>query len=74
MPIANGGATTSSVCSGRSGSSEPSPVLRAMGLPDRVAHGAIRFSLSRFTTEEEIGETLEALPPLIAHLRETLPT
>ncbi|MCC6429062.1 MAG: cysteine desulfurase [Phycisphaerales bacterium] len=37
-----------------SGSLDPSPVLLAMGVPETVAHGSLRFSLSRFTTAEEI--------------------
>jgi len=56
-----------------SGSLEPSHVLRAMGLPDRVAHGAVRFSLSRATTAEEIDRTLAIVPPVIERLRATLP-
>ncbi len=46
-----------------SGSLEPSHVLRAMHLPDRIAHGAVRFSLSHLTTPEEIDRTLQILPP-----------
>jgi cysteine desulfurase len=56
-----------------SGSLEPSHVLRAMGVDDRIAHGAVRFSLSRYTTDEEIERTLETLPRLIAKLRAVLP-
>ena len=37
-----------------SGSLEPSPVLLAMGIPEEIAHGSVRFSLSRFTTRQEI--------------------
>jgi cysteine desulfurase len=44
-----------------------------MNLPDTVAHGAVRFSLSRMTTEPEIEETIAKVPPLIARLRQTLP-
>jgi cysteine desulfurase len=65
-------ASAGAACS--SGSLEPSPVLRAMGIPDPIAHGAIRFSLSRFTTDDEISATLDTLPPIINRLRETLPT
>jgi cysteine desulfurase len=65
-------ASAGAACS--SGSLEPSPILRAMGIPDPIAHGAIRFSLSRFTTEGEIAQTLATLPGIIARLRETLPT
>ena len=64
-------ASAGAACS--SGSLEPSPVLRAMGIEERIGHGAIRFSLSRFTTEEEIGRTLEVLPGIIGRLRATLP-
>jgi cysteine desulfurase len=56
-----------------SGSLEPSHVLRAMRIPEKIAHGAVRFSLSRFTTEAEIDRTLEILPPLIEKLRKVLP-
>ena len=53
-------ASAGSACS--SGSLEPSRVLRAMQVPDPLAHGAIRFSLSRFTTDDEIdAAALEAL-------------
>ncbi|MBO7605098.1 MAG: cysteine desulfurase NifS, partial [Elusimicrobiaceae bacterium] len=45
-------ASSGSACT--TGSLEPSHVLRAMGVPFQFAHGSIRFSLSRFTTEEEI--------------------
>jgi len=64
-------ASAGAACS--SGSLEPSHVIRAMGIPDRVAHGAVRFSLSRFTTQEEIAQTLAVMPKVIARLREVLP-
>ena len=64
-------ASAGAACS--SGSLEPSHVLRAMGLDPRIAHGAIRFSLSRYTTEAEIVRTLTVLPPLIVRLRTVLP-
>lgn len=47
-------ASAGSACS--SGSLDPSPVLLAMGVPEAVAHSAIRLSLSKTTTEEEIDE------------------
>lgn len=47
--------------------------MRAMGVPFSAAHGTIRFSLSRFTTEEEINKTLEVLPGIIEHLRALSP-
>jgi cysteine desulfurase len=64
-------ASAGAACS--SGSLEPSHVLKAMKIDDRVAHGAIRFSLSRYTTVEEIDRTLEVLPRVIARLRSVLP-
>ena len=64
-------ASAGAACS--SGSLEPSHVLKAMHIDDRIAHGAIRFSLSRFTTEEEIFRTLQVLPPIIERLRSVLP-
>lgn len=55
--------STGSACS--SGSLEPSHVLRAMNLPFSKIHGSVRFSLSRYTTEEEIDYTLRELPDVI---------
>ncbi len=65
------GASTGSACS--SDSLEPSHVLLAIGLPHEEAHGAVRFSVGKFNTEEDITYTLEKLPPLIARLREMSP-
>jgi len=64
-------ASSGSACT--SGSLEPSHVLRAMGVPFTAAHGSIRFSLSRYSTENEIDVILEKLPPIIARLRELSP-
>jgi cysteine desulfurase len=64
-------ASSGSACT--SGSLEPSHVLRAMGVPFTAAHGSIRFSLSRYNTEEEIDKILEVLPPIIVRLRELSP-
>ncbi len=64
-------ASTGSACS--SGSLEPSHVIRAMGVPFTSAHGSIRFSLSRYTTEDEINYTLDAMPKIVAILRELSP-
>ena len=55
--------STGSACS--SGSLEPSHVLRAMNIPFSKIHGSIRFSLSRYTTEDEIDYTLQVLPNVI---------
>ncbi len=64
-------ASSGSACT--SGSLEPSHVLRAMGVPFTCAHGSIRFSLSRFTTDAEIDLVIRELPPIIRHLREMSP-
>jgi cysteine desulfurase len=64
-------ASAGAACS--SGSLEPSPVLRAMKIDEKVAHGAIRFSLSRFTTDQELDTALKVLPAVIARLRAVLP-
>jgi cysteine desulfurase len=64
-------ASAGAACS--SGSLEPSHVLRAMKIDDKIAHGAIRFSLSRYTTSEEITKAMEILPSIIARLRAVLP-
>ena len=64
-------ASSGSACT--TGSLEPSHVLRAMGVPYTAAHGAIRFSFSRYNTEEEVDFVLEKLPPVISRLREISP-
>ncbi len=64
-------ASSGSACT--SGSLEPSHVLRAMGVPYTAAHGSVRFSLSRYNTEEEVDFVLEKLPPVIRRLREISP-
>ncbi len=64
-------ASSGSACT--SGSLEPSHVLRAMGVPFTAAHGSIRFSLSRYNTEDEIDKILEVLPPIIERLRALSP-
>jgi cysteine desulfurase len=64
-------ASAGAACS--SGSLEPSHVLRAMNLPERIAHGSVRFSLSVRTTQEEIDQTVAMVPRVIERLRQTLP-
>jgi cysteine desulfurase len=60
-------ASSGSACT--SGSLEPSHVLRSMGVPFTAVHGSIRFSLSRYNTEEEIDKVIEIMPGLIKELR-----
>lgn len=64
-------ASSGSACT--SGSLEPSHVLRAMGVPFTAAHGSIRFSLSRYNTEDEVDYVLNELPPIIKRLRAISP-
>src|SRR2546423_4888902 len=64
-------ASAGAACS--SGSLEPSHVLRAMKIDERIAHGAIRFSLSRYTTDQEIDQAVARLPGVIQRLRAVLP-
>ena len=64
-------ASSGSACT--TGSLEPSHVLRAMNVPYTCAHGATRFSLSRFNTEADIDRTLEVTPRIIKRLRELSP-
>jgi cysteine desulfurase len=44
-----------------------------MGVPFTAAHGSIRFSLSRYNTEDEIDKILEVLPPIVERLRQLSP-
>ncbi len=64
-------ASSGSACT--SGSLEPSRVLRAMGTPFTAIHGSIRFSLSRYNTEDEIDTVLDIVPGIIKELREMSP-
>jgi cysteine desulfurase len=60
-------ASSGSACT--SGSLEPSHVLRAMGVPFTAAHGSVRFSLSRYNTQEEVDYTIEKMPEIVNRLR-----
>lgn len=56
-----------------SGSLDPSHVLSAMGLPREVANGALRLSLGRFNTREDVDYVVETLPEIIERLRSMAP-
>jgi cysteine desulfurase len=62
-------ASAGAACS--SGSLEPSPVLLAMGIPPELAHGSVRFSLSRCTTEAEIRDAVTRIASAVAAVRAT---
>jgi hypothetical protein len=47
--------------------------MRAMGIPYTAAHGTIRFSLSRYTTEAEIDRVIQVTPEIVAQLRKLSP-
>lgn len=64
-------ASSGSACT--SGSLDPSHVLLAMGLDHETAHGSLRLTLGRGTTEEEVDYVLEVLPPIIERLRSMSP-
>lgn len=66
LAVSSGSACTSA-------SLEPSYVLRALGLSDELAHSSIRFSMGRFTTEEEIDFAVEQVRQAIGRLREMSP-
>jgi len=60
-------ASSGSACT--SGSLDPSHVLLAIGRPHGVAHGSLRLSLSRYTTQEEVEHALAVVPPVVEYLR-----
>ncbi len=66
IAVSSGSACTSA-------SLEPSHVLRAMGVPDALIHGSIRFGLGRSTTEAEIDRTLEVVIDQVRKVREASP-
>ena len=66
IAVSSGSACTSA-------SLEPSYVLRALGLTDELAHSSIRFSIGRYTTEEQIDHTIKIVHDAIGKLRDMSP-
>jgi len=67
------GIAVSSGAACKAGSSHPSHVLLAMGVPREVAQSAVRFSLGRCSSEQEINRVLEILPAVVSKLRAASP-
>ncbi len=68
IALSEAGIAASSGAACSSGSLEPSHVLKAMQINERIAHGAVRFSLSRYSTQAEVDATLNQLPALLSRL------
>ena len=64
-------ASSGSACT--SGSLDPSHVLLAIGLPHEIAHGSLRLTLSKYTTEQDIEKTIKAVPEVVEYLRKISP-
>jgi len=64
-------ASSGSACT--SGSLEPSHVLKAMNVPFTAVHGSVRFSLSRYSTDEDVDRIIEVFPEIVHNLRRLSP-
>ncbi len=71
LDMAGIASSSGSACT--TGSAEPSHVLQAMGIPPSQSRGAIRFSFSRYNTNDDIDYILEKLPPIIKRLQDLSP-
>ena len=66
LAVSSGSACTSA-------SLEPSYVLRALGMNDELAHSSLRFSIGRFTTEEDVDQAIASIRAAVEKLRELSP-
>ncbi|MFZ7133874.1 MAG: cysteine desulfurase NifS [Eubacteriales bacterium] len=71
LDLAGISASSGSACT--SGSLDPSHVLLAIGLSHEIAHGSLRVSLGKYTTEAQVDYFLEQLPPIVQRLRDMSP-
>lgn len=71
MSLPNLAVSSGSACT--SASLEPSYVLRALGMNDELAHSSLRFSIGRFTTEEDVDQAIESVRAAVEKLRELSP-
>jgi cysteine desulfurase len=71
MAVKDVAVSSGSACT--SASLEPSYVLRAMGVPDDLAHSSIRFGLGRFTTEDEVDHVVALFKAKVQKLRDLSP-
>ena len=64
-------ASSGSACT--SGSLDPSHVLLAIGRPHEVAHGSLRLTMSKYTTEEDVNKVIKVVPKIVEYLRKMSP-
>ncbi|MFC1624801.1 cysteine desulfurase family protein [Patescibacteria group bacterium] len=73
LALSDKGVAASSGSACTSGTLKPSHVLTSMGIPPEIAHGSLRFSLGKNTTEDEIEYVIEILPEIVEKLRKMAP-
>lgn len=73
MTLSERGVCASAGAACASGSMEPSPILRAMGVPPDLAMGSVRFSLSKETTEREVDEAVGIVAEVVESVRASAP-
>jgi cysteine desulfurase len=71
MAVKDVAVSSGSACT--SASLEPSYVLRAMGVPDDLAHASLRFGLGRFNTAEEVDHVIDLVTRKVEKLRDMSP-